>query len=78
MDNKSDEQFIIMQATIETNKQDMRSNKQESDKKMMNTTEDFKSMLTSTITSMMDRINMSKYSPSQRDSPNPQDHTNFV
>ena len=28
MDNKSDEQFIIMQATIEANKKEMKSNKQ--------------------------------------------------
>ena len=39
MENKSDEQFIIMQSTIETNKQDMKANmkskKQDSDEKMM-------------------------------------------
>ena len=34
MDNKSDEQFIIMQAAIETKKQEMRFNKQDSDEKM--------------------------------------------
>ena len=33
MDNKSDEQFIIMQATIESKKQEMRANKQYSDDK---------------------------------------------
>ena len=33
MDNKSDEQFIITQAAIESNKQDMKSNKQDSDEK---------------------------------------------
>ena len=42
MDNKTDEQFIIMQATIEENKQDMKSNEQDYDKKRMNLTEDFK------------------------------------
>ena len=31
MDKKSDENFIIMQATIETKKQEMKTNKQESD-----------------------------------------------
>ena len=45
MDNKSDENFIIIQAAIESNKQDMKSNKQYSDEKMMNLTEDFKAML---------------------------------
>ena len=34
MENKSDEQFIIMQAVIETNKQEMRDNKKDSDEKM--------------------------------------------
>ena len=36
MDNKYDEKFIIMQATIESNKQEMKTNKQDSDKKMIN------------------------------------------
>ena len=67
MDNNYDEQFIIMQATIETNKQDMKSNKQDSGDKMMKATEDFKAMLTSAITSMMDHIHMTKYYPAQRD-----------
>ena len=35
MDNESDEQFIIMQGKIEANKQEMKSNKQDSDEKMM-------------------------------------------
>ena len=34
MYNKSDEKFIIMQAAIEYNNQDMRSKKQDSDEKM--------------------------------------------
>ena len=45
MDNKSGEQFILMQAAIETNKQEMKSkmkaNKQYSDEKMMQFTETF-------------------------------------
>ena len=44
MDNSSDEQIIIMQAKIETNKQDLKANKQDSDEKMMNLTEYFKAM----------------------------------
>ena len=58
MGNNYDEQFIIMQATIKDNKQEMKSNKQDSDEKIMKLKEDFKAMLASTITSMMDKINM--------------------
>ena len=39
IDKKYNEQFIIMQAEIESNKQDMESNKQDSDKKMTKFTE---------------------------------------
>ena len=42
-DNKSDEQFIIMQATIEANGQDF-------DEKTAKLTEDLKAMIKSTIT----------------------------
>ena len=45
-----------MQATIDANKQDIKFTKQDSDEKMMNLTEDFKAMLTSTIKSKMDQI----------------------
>ena len=45
MDTKSDEQFIIMQDVIESNNQEMKSNKQDSDEKNINITEDFKVML---------------------------------
>ena len=46
MDNRSDEQFIIMKNTIEANKQKTKSNKQDSDEKIMKLTEYFKAMLT--------------------------------
>ena len=49
MDNKSNEQLLIMQAKIE-------SNRQESDGKMKNPTEYPKEMITSTITSIMYQI----------------------
>ena len=49
MDKKSDEQLLIMQATIESNKQDY-------DEKMKKITED----ITSMITSMMDQIKILK------------------
>ena len=70
--------ILNMQATIESNKQDMKTNEQECDEKMINLTEEFKSMLTSSITSMMDQINKSKSSPDKKDPPNPQDPTNMV
>ena len=58
MDKISDEQFIIMQSKIEVNKKDMKSNNQDSDEKMMKLTEYFKAMLASTITSMMNQIDI--------------------
>ena len=36
MNNNSDEQFIIIEAAIESNKQEMKAKKQESDEKIMN------------------------------------------
>ena len=56
MDNKSDEQLIIINYTIEANRKDY-------DKKRKNPTEEFKIMITSTITSMMDQIKILEYSP---------------
>ena len=58
MDNNSDEQFIIMQSTIESNKQEMKANKQHSDEKMVKLAEDFKAMLAA----ITDHINTLKYS----------------
>ena len=40
--------------------------------------EDFKTILASTITSMMDQINMSTYSLYHRDAPKAQEHTTVV
>ena len=67
MDNKSDKNLLIMQATIE-------SNRQYCDYKMKNITED----LTVIIKIMMDHINISKSSPSHKDSPKPQYPTTVV
>ena len=50
IDNNYDEHFIIMQATIEDNKKEMKYNKQDSDDKIMKLTENFKVILASTIT----------------------------
>ena len=58
MYTNSYEQFLIMEATIE-------SNKQQSDEKMKNLTEDLKSMTTSTIKSTMGHMNINKFSPGQ-------------
>ena len=46
IDNKSDEQLLMVQAAIE-------ANRQYSDYKMKNITEDFKAMITSIIISIM-------------------------
>ena len=54
MDNKSEEKFIIMQAKIEANRQYYYE-------RMNKPTENLKAMIISTITSMMDQINISNY-----------------
>ena len=56
MDNKSDEQFLVMKATIEVNRQNYED-------KMKKFIEDLKAMITSTITSTMSQMDISK--PSQ-------------
>ena len=45
---------------------------------MKNTTEDIKEAITPTITSMMDQINISNYSPDQKGPPKAQDPTTVV
>ena len=65
MDNKLDGQLLITQATIDANRQD-------SDEKSKNLTED----LTAMIASIMDQIKIPKYSPDKKDSPKAQDPTN--
>ena len=45
MDNKYDEQFIIMKAVIESNNQGMKASKKDSDEKMVKLAEYFKSIL---------------------------------
>ena len=71
MDNKSDENFLIFQSTIE-------ANKQESYDKINKLTEDLKSMITSTITSTMGQMKNSKSSPDHNYSPNPEYPTTVV
>ena len=67
MDNKPDNQLIIMQAIIEANKQD-------SDEKTKNLTQD----LTGMITSTKDQIKMQKSSRENKNSPKAQDTTTVV
>ena len=67
MDNKSDKQFIIMQASIETKKQYMRANKQDYDNKMTKFTEELKTKLAA----IKYHINNLKSSPTQKYSQNP-------
>ena len=74
MDKKSDYQFIVMQVTIEYNKQKRKTNTQDSDEKMMKLIRDIKSMLAE----ITDHINALKSSPTQKGSPNPPDPNNVV
>ena len=67
INNKSDNQLIITQTTIEADKQD-------SDERTKKLTSD----LTEMITSIMDQIKISKYSPEKRDSPKAEDPTTVV
>ena len=67
MDNKSDDHLIIMQAMIDSNRQDF-------DEK----TKKLKSYLTAMIKSMMDQIKFSKCSPDKKYSPKDQDSTTAV
>ena len=68
------EQFIIIQASIEAKKQEMKSNKKDYDEKMRKSTEEFKAMLAA----IKDQINNLKYLLTHKDSPNPLDPTNVV
>ena len=74
MENRSDEKFIIMQATIESNKQEMRSNKQDYDEKMTQFTVKFETMLAV----ISNQLNTLVSSPTQRDASNPPDPTTVV
>ena len=64
MDNKSDEQLLIIQAEIE-------ANKKESDEKMKKLTEYLKAIIKSTITSTM--VQMEMYKPPKENRYSPKD-----
>ena len=53
----------------------MKSNKKESDEKMMKLTEYLKVITASTIVSIMDQIKIQKYLSAEKDSPKPQENT---
>ena len=78
MENKSDEHFLIIQATIEANKQEADEKKMNTAEKQMKTDEKL-TQLTETINNltsfMMDQTNNSKYSPTQKDTSTPKDPT---
>ena len=72
--NKYDEQFIIMQYTVECNNKEMKTNKRDSNEKMMKLIKDFKKI----IASITDHINTLKSSTTQKDSPKLPDPTTAV
>ena len=74
MDNKSDEQFLIIQATINDNKQDTDEKKMNTDEKLTQITENIK-VLTAF---MMDQTNNSKLSPAHKDTLTPPNPTTLV
>ena len=77
MDNKSDEQFLAIQATIEANRQETDEKQIKNDEKLTKIIEDL-TILTATITSMMDHTNNSKFLPSQKDKLIPPESTTVV
>ena len=58
-------------SAIAVNKKEMKANTQDSDDIMMKSTEDYKEMLESAVTSIMYYINILKPLPAQMDSPKP-------
>ena len=77
MDNKSDEQFLVVQDEIDVNKQETEKKEINTDEKLTHITEDLK-VLTATITSIMDQNKNSKFSPAQKNTSNPPYPTTVV
>ena len=88
MDTKSDEKFFVIEATIETKKKRADKNHKKTDKKLTLLTENHKetnekiTLLAENLkflTAMMiDKNNISKSSPSQKDTSTPPDPTTVV
>ena len=74
MDTKSDEQFLVIEATIEANKQEADKNKINNDEKLTLLIENLQ-LLTAFIT---DKTNISKSTPAQKDTLTPPDPTTVV
>ena len=69
MDNKSDEQFLVIQSKIDANKQETGEKQMNNNKKLTQITEYLK-VFTETITYMMDQTNISKFSLARKDTSN--------
>ena len=74
MDTKSDEQFLVIEATIEANKQEADKNHKEANEKLALLTDNLQ-VLTALMTY---KTNISKYSPAQKDTPTPPEPTTLV
>ena len=77
MGKRSDEQFLVIQDTIEANRKETVEKKMNTDEKLTQITEDLK-VLTETIKSMMDQTKKSKLSPAQKYTSTPTDPTTVV
>ena len=82
MDTKSDEQFLVIEATIESNKQESNKNHKKTDKILTILTEnqkDTNEKLTLLLTAMMiDKNNISNSSTPQKDTSTPTEPTTVV
>ena len=74
MDTKSDEQFLVIKAIIEANKQESDKNHKETNEKLTLLTDKLQ-VLTALMT---DKTNISKSSPEQKDTSTPPDSTTVV
>ena len=74
MDNKFDKQYLIIQATVEANKQETGEKQMKTNEKLTQITENLK-VLTAFI---MDQTNNSKFSLAQKDTLTPPDPTTVV
>ena len=82
MDTKSEEQFLVIEATIEASKQESDKNHEKTDEKLTILTDNQKNTnekLALLLTEMkIDKNNISKSSPAQKDTTTPPDPTTTV
>ena len=81
MDTKSDDQVLVIEATIEANKQEADKNKQEADKNHKETTDNIKQLtetLNQVLVELKDKNNILKSSPAQKYTSTPPDPTTMV